>query len=199
MKRLSALDALFLYGETSRTPMHVASVTIFKPASPRDDVFARFREHVAARLDLLASSRRRLEPTPFGIDHPVWVIEDNLDLDYHVRREALPKPGGMEELRTLIGRLHAIPLDRRRPLWEYHLIEGLEGGAFAVYVEVHHSTMDGMAGMATLGVTFDFAPAWTRGMMATIPVIFDEGSHFGMRADADQDRKISAPKQIFIG
>jgi diacylglycerol O-acyltransferase / wax synthase len=158
MKRLSLLDALFLYMETPETPMHVASVTIFKPSSPRDDFFARFREHVAARLDLLPSYRRRLEPTPFGIDHPAWVVEDKVDLDYHIRHAALPKPGGMEELRTLIAQLHAVPLDRSRPLWEYHFIEGLENGAFAVYIKVHHSTMDGIAGVATLGVTYDFAP-----------------------------------------
>ena len=156
MKRLSFVDALFLYMETPETPMHIASVTIFKPVSPRDDFFARFREHVAARLDLLPSYRRRLEPTPLGIDHPAWVIEDKLDLDYHIRHEALPKPGGMEELRALIAQLHAVPLDRSCPLWEYHFIEGLEGGAFAVYAKVHHSTMDALAGMATLGVIFDF-------------------------------------------
>jgi diacylglycerol O-acyltransferase / wax synthase len=158
VKRLSLLDALFLYMETPETPMHVASVTIFKPTLPRDDFFARFREHVAARLDLLPSYRRRLEPTPFGIDHPVWVVEDKVDLDYHIRHAALPKPGGMGELRALIGQLHAVPLDRGRPLWEYHFIEGLEDGGFAVYIKVHHSTMDGIAGMTTLGVTYDFVP-----------------------------------------
>jgi WS/DGAT/MGAT family acyltransferase len=162
MKRLSLGDALFLYAETPETPMHVASVTIFRPTMPRGDLFARFREHVASRLDLLPSSRRRLEPTPLGIDHPVWVVKEALDLDYHIRHQALPEPGGMEELRTLIGRLHAIPLDRSRPLWEYHFIEGLEGNAFAVYIKVHHSTMDGLAGMATLGVTYDFAPGAER-------------------------------------
>jgi diacylglycerol O-acyltransferase len=159
MKRLSLLDALFLYMETPQTPMHVASVTIFKLASPEDSLFARFREHTVARLDLLPSYRRRLEPTPLGIDHPAWVVEDKLDLDYHIRHAALPKPGGMDELRTLIARLHAVPLDRSRPLWEYHFIEGLEDGCFAVYIKVHHCTMDGVAGMATLGVTYDFAPA----------------------------------------
>ncbi|HKN31548.1 MAG TPA: wax ester/triacylglycerol synthase family O-acyltransferase [Roseiarcus sp.] len=158
MNRLSLLDALFLYAETPETPMHIASVTIFKPEPPQDDLFARFREHVAARLDLLPSYRRRLESTPLGIDHPAWVMEDKLDLDYHIRHAALPKPGGMEELRTLIAQLHAIPLDRSRPLWEYHFIEGLEDGGFAVYAKVHHSTMDGIAGMATLGVIYDFAP-----------------------------------------
>jgi WS/DGAT/MGAT family acyltransferase len=162
MKRLSFLDALFLYLETPETPMHVASVTIFNPASPQDDLFSRFREHIESRLDLLPSFRRRLELTPLGIDHPAWVIEHRLDLDRHICHQALPKPGGMEQLRTLIARLHAAPLDRSRPLWEYHFIEGLEGGAFAVYAKVHHSAMDGLAGMATLGVTFDFAPGAER-------------------------------------
>ena len=158
MNRLSMADAIFLYTETPETPMHVASVTIFKPPLQQDDLFARFREHVAARLDLLPSSRRRLKPTPLGIDHPAWVIEDNLDLDYHVRHEELPKPGGMQELRALIARLHAVPLDRSRPLWQYYFIEGLEDGGFAVYIKVHHSTMDGIAGMATHAVTFDSEP-----------------------------------------
>ena len=158
MKRLSLLDALFLYLETAETPMHVGSVTIFKPGSPNDDHFARFRAHTAARLDFLPSYRRRLEPTPLGIDHPAWVIEDKLDLDTHIRHAALPKPGGMEELRTLISQLHAVPLDRSRPLWEYTFIEGLEGGAFAVYGKVHHCAMDGVAGAATLGVVYDLAP-----------------------------------------
>src|SRR5271165_5418609 len=128
MNRLSLLDALFLYAETPETPMHIASVTIFKPEPPQDDLFARFREHVAARLDLLPSYRRRLESTPLGIDQPAWVMEDKLDLDYHTRHAALPKPGGLED------------------------------GGFAVYAKVHHSTMDGIAGMTTLGVLYDFAP-----------------------------------------
>jgi len=114
MKRLSLLDALFLYAETPETPMHIARVTIFKPESPQDDLFARFREHTAAQLDVLPSYRRRLEPTPLGIDHPAWVIDDKLDLDYHIRHEALPKPGGMEELRALIAQLHRANRDIRR-------------------------------------------------------------------------------------
>ena len=158
MNRLSALDALFLYVETPQTPMHVGSVTIFKPSSLEDGLFARFRDHTAARLDLLPSYRRRLESTPLSIDHPAWVVDDKLDLDYHIRHAALPKPGSMAQLRDLVAQLHAVPLDHSRPLWEYHFIEGLEGDAFAVYAKVHHSAMDGVAGLATLGVVYDFAP-----------------------------------------
>ena len=150
MNRLSLVDGLFLYLETPQTPMNIASLTIFTQTSPEPDLFARFREHTAARLDLLPSYRRRLEMTPLGLDHPVWVVDDPLDLDHHIRHVALPKPGTMEQLRALVAELHAVPLDRARPLWEYHLIEGLENGAFAVYIKLHHCDMDGIAGMSTL-------------------------------------------------
>ena len=155
MNRLSALDALFLYAETPRTPTHVAGLMVFAPA-PRDrDVFAAFREHTAERLDRLPLYRRKLAPTPFGSDHPMWVVADNVDLDYHVRHVALPKPGTMAQLRELVARLHASPLDRDRPLWQHYLIEGLEGDAFAVYAKMHHCTMDAVAGMSTLGIMYD--------------------------------------------
>ena len=98
MNRLSALDALFLYVETAQTPMHVGSVTIFKPSSLEDGLFARFRDHTAARLDLLPSYRRRLESTPLSIDHPAWVVDDKLDLDYHIRHAGDAIHGGVMHL-----------------------------------------------------------------------------------------------------
>ena len=159
MNRLSALDAGFLYLETPETPMNIGSVTIFAPTgASRDAIFQSFRDHTVARLDLLPSYRRRVQMTPLGIDHPVWVDEDELDLDYHIRRRALPHPGTMEQLRSLIGDLHMIPLNRSRPLWQYYLIEGMEDGGFAVYIKVHHADMDGVSGLATLPVVYDFSP-----------------------------------------
>ena len=125
MNRLSALDAAFLYMETPDTPMHVGSVTIFTPATPQRDLLERFRERTRARLDLLPSYRRRLKATPLGIDHPTWVREDDVDLEYHIRAVALDSPGTMQQLRAVIEKLHALPLDRTKPLWEYYLIEGL--------------------------------------------------------------------------
>jgi diacylglycerol O-acyltransferase len=159
MDQLSSVDASFLYMETTETPMNMGSVTIFTPppADKRDNVFSSFRDHTAARLDLLPSYRRRLHMPSLSINRPDWVIEDDIDLDYHIRRMALPTPGSMEQLRGLIGELHAIPLDRARPLWQYFVIDGLEGGGFAVYLKVHHAAMDGMAGMAALPVIFDFS------------------------------------------
>jgi len=167
MNRLSWLDASFIYMETPETPMHVGSLTIFAPPANPGDLFARFRDRTAARLDLLPSYRRRLKMTPLAIDHPVWVDDDDLDLDYHIQHAALPKPGTLEQLRTLVARLHAIALDPARPLWQYYLIEGLEDGGFAVYIKLRHAGMDGVAGMATLDVLFDFSP-----LIAAVPASF---------------------------
>ena len=118
MNRLSALDASFIYQETPETPMHVGSLTIFAPPANPNDIFARFRDQTAARLELLPSYRRRLQMTPLGIDHPVWVDDDEVYLDYHIQHAALPKPGTMDQLRAQVARLHAIPLDLTRPLWQ---------------------------------------------------------------------------------
>ena len=158
MNRLSALDASFLYQETAETPMNVGSLAIFRPPANPVDVFARFRDQMAARLEALPLYRRRLEMTPLGLDHPVWVDDVDLDLDDHIRRAALPKPGTMKQLRDLIARLHAIPLDRARPLWECYRIEGLQDGGFAVYFKFHHCCMDGLALMATLDAMYDCSP-----------------------------------------
>ncbi len=159
MNRLSALDALFLYLETPETPMHIGSLTVFGPATVcGPQLLELFRNHTVAQFDLLPSYRRRPKTMPLGIDHPVWVDEDNLDLDYHIRHVALPRPGSMEQLRNLVAQLHMVLMDRRRPLWQYYLIEGLEDGGFAVYAKVHHAQMDGVAGIGTLPFIYDFLP-----------------------------------------
>jgi diacylglycerol O-acyltransferase / wax synthase len=157
MDRLSFLDAGFLYLETPETPMNIGSLTIFEPTTASaETVFQAFRDHTVARLHLLPSYRRRVQTTPLGINHPVWVIEEELDLDYHIQRKALPHPGNIDQLRTLIAELHMVPLDRAKPFWQYYLIEGLESGGFAVYVKTHHAAMDGASGMTTVPVLFDF-------------------------------------------
>jgi diacylglycerol O-acyltransferase len=158
MNRLSALDAAFLYTETPETPMHIAGLAMFAKPADGLDVFAAFRKHTAERLDLLPSYMRRPVSTPLGLDHPTWVGVDDIELGHHLRHLALPKPGNMTQLRELVARSHAAPLDRSRPLWEYSLIEGLEGGGFAVYAKLHHSAMDGLAAMTTLPVIYDLSP-----------------------------------------
>ena len=158
MDRLSTLDASFLYMETPETPMHVAGLGIFAPPPAGADVFKSFHDHIAARLHLLPFFERKLNAIPASVDNPVWIHEANVDLDYHIRQMALPRPGTMEQLRTLVARLHMVLLDRSRPLWQYYVIEGLEGGGFAVYVKMHHSGIDGGAGMAALDIIFGASP-----------------------------------------
>jgi WS/DGAT/MGAT family acyltransferase len=159
MDRLSASDASFLFLETPDTPMHVASVILFEPpADGGKGAYQRFREHIASRLHQLAFFQRRLNIQPVMLDNPVWVQEPAVDLDYHIRHVALPKPGTMEQLRTMVCGLHMILLDRARPLWQFHFIEGLEGGRFAVYAKIHHATIDGGASRAAMAVIFSHTP-----------------------------------------
>ena len=158
MRRLTAQDAAFLYLETPTTPMHVGSVTLFGPTDVAADVIhERFRVYTAARIDLLPSYWRQLQTT-YGVTQPFWVHAPKVDLDYHMRRHTLPAPGTMEQLRTMVAELHAPLLDRSRPLWEYHLISGLEDGGFAVYMKVHHALMDGVIGTVALSTILETTP-----------------------------------------
>jgi len=158
MRRLTAQDAAFLYLETPKTPMHVGSVTLFGPTDMSPEViYERFRAYTAARLHLLPSYWRQLQTT-YGITQPLWLHAQNVSLDYHMRRHALPAPGTMEQLRTMVAEFHAPMLDRSRPLWEYHLITGLETGGFAVYMKVHHAVMDGVIGTVALSAILEATP-----------------------------------------
>lgn len=179
MERLTALDASFLYGETPETPMHVASLVICEP--PREGVkpYEAFREYIRQRLHLLAFFERKLGLSPVQLDHPVW-IADKPDLDYHVRHMALPSPGNQEQLITLIARLHMILLDRARPLWQFYVIEGLEGGGFALYLKMHHATIDGGASTPAVETIFGYdpepapvAPPPTQPQKEAMPNIFE--------------------------
>src|SRR5438105_15940320 len=132
MDRLSALDASVLYGETPESPMHVAGLAIFEPPPAGADAFAIFRDHLKSRLHLIPFFERKLALTPIQLDHPVWVHDDNLDVDYHFRHISLPKPGTLEQLETLVAPLHMILLDRTRRLRQHYVLEGLAGGRFAI-------------------------------------------------------------------
>jgi diacylglycerol O-acyltransferase len=144
-------DSVFLMAETRQKPLHVGGLQLFRlPEDARpDDVARRFRESLEYdRVDPRLRSRpiHRL-----GLGPLAWVDDDNLDLEYHVRHSAIPRPGRIRELLALVSRLHGSLLDRTRPLWEGHLIEGLEDGdTFAVYSKVHHSLMDGVSAMRRL-------------------------------------------------
>jgi len=141
MPSLSIYDYAFLLTETADSPKHVAGLQIFRPPADYDGDF------VAA---LMEAMRERPAGPPFNfrlqgslLGKPEWVEDENFDLDYHLRRSRLPRPGTRTQLMNLVGRMHPVLLDRQRPLWEIHLIDGLDDGCFAVYVKIHHSYCDG--------------------------------------------------------
>lgn len=148
MKRLTPSDTMFLYGESREQMMHVAAMMPFSPL-PGGDLRGLMDEIRGAQVQRPWNLRLR---TPDFLRNPLqaWVEQDEVDLEYHVRRSALPSPGDERELGILVSRLHGHPVDFHRPPWEAHLIEGLEGGRFALYVKVHHSLVDGFTAMRML-------------------------------------------------
>ena len=156
MEQLSGLDASFLYLETPTLHMHVEMVAVFDPSTvPGGYSFAKMQSQIASRTHQAPVFRRLLVEVPFRLGHPVWVDDPAFDIDYHVRRTAVPSPGGLHELAELAGDIASRQLDRSKPLWEIWIVEGLEGGRIAVIAKMHHSTVDGMSGAALLSVLFD--------------------------------------------
>lgn len=150
MKRMSPLDAAWLMVESEETPMHVGSLMIFQlPDDAPDDYLQDLVTRMKSVRDMAPPwDYKLLQPSRMGrMLAPFWQEDPHLDLDYHVRHSALPKPGGERELGVLISRLHSHPLDFKRPLWECHIIEGLENNRFALYAKMHHSLIDGISGM----------------------------------------------------
>ena len=160
MKQLGGIDASFLYMETAETPMHVGGLTLFELPEGYEGVFyATFKEHIARRMHLAPILGKKLAPMPFEFDHPLWVEETDIDLGYHIRQATLPKPGTMQQLEDIVGRLHSNALDRSRPLWQFYVIDGLADGHVAVYSKMHHAAVDGGAGMEITKAIYDLTPA----------------------------------------
>jgi diacylglycerol O-acyltransferase len=146
MDRMSGLDASFLYFESSRHLMHIGMVAIVDPRTMVGGYsFEKLKDALAEQLPAIPALLRKPRPVPLGLDHPIWVRDEDFDIDRHVHRTAVPRPGGMEEVAELAGHLSGIPLDRSRPLWEMWLAEGLADGRVAVVVKLHHSMVDGVA------------------------------------------------------
>ena len=158
MTPLGGLDALFLHLETPATPMHVGALNLLDAPAGTADLFGAIRRHVEARLSSSPVFTRRLLQAPLAIANPVWVDADDVDLDYHLRRVRLPAPGTQAELDAVVAKLHAQRLDRRRPLWQFFLIEGLADGSCAFYSKIHHAAVDGAAGVALAQVLLDTSP-----------------------------------------
>lgn len=146
-KKLSLLDSGWLMMETRETPMHVAGLQLFTlPEDAPADYLEQLYQRMLAVPAVGRPFNQKLSSRLPGALDASWVEDEHFDIQYHVRHSALPRPGRIRELLALVSRLHAHRLDRSRPLWECHLIEGVEGNRFAVYTKMHHAMIDGVAG-----------------------------------------------------
>jgi WS/DGAT/MGAT family acyltransferase len=176
--RLNPLDASWLYTDSRETPMHVGALLPFKlPAGAPKDFLRSLMHEFRHHQEFAPPWNRKLKSSSLKSLVHHWVEDDDIDLEYHVRHAALPYPGGERELGELVARLHSTAMDMERPLWECTLIEGLEGGRFAMFVKMHHSLIDGISGVRLLQriMTPDAqkslvaAPFWSTGLSAKTP------------------------------
>lgn len=167
MKALSPADQLFLIMERRQQPMHVGGLQLFEfPEGAGDGYVCELAEMLRAYNAPTAPFNQRLS-TRFR--RPLWKEDRQFDLDHHFRHEALPHPGRIRELLSLVSAEHSALLDRERPLWEAHLIEGFSERRFALYSKIHHSVADGIAAMRLMARslspdphTRDLAPVWAQ-------------------------------------
>ena len=160
MKRLNGMDAMLLYSETPNLHTHTLKVAVIDTSEFDGDFgFDVFRQTIARRLHLLEPLRYRLIDIPWRLHHPMWMQDCPVDLDYHLRRVRVPAPGGRRELDEVIGQIASTPLDRSRPLWEFHFAEGLADDRFALIGKVHHTLADGVASANLLARLMDLVDA----------------------------------------
>src|SRR3954463_2748260 len=158
MKPLSGMDASFLYMETPSQLAHVVGTLILDPTSGEGFSYERLLHVLSSRMHLLEPFRRRLVPVPFDLGHPVWIEDPDFDLESHIHRVAVRAPGTMHEVAEIVADIASHQLDRSRPLWELHLIEGLDAGKVGFVTKMHHAAIDGVTGADLMAHLFDLAP-----------------------------------------
>ncbi|MUL47390.1 wax ester/triacylglycerol synthase family O-acyltransferase [Mycobacterium sp. CBMA293] len=160
MEMMSPLDAMFLLTESREHPMHVAGLQLFTPPDGAGPEFVHeLYQDMLAHTHFSGTYRKRPARVLGGVANFGWSYDDEVDVDYHLRRSALPAPGRVRELLELTSRLHTSLLDRHRPLWETYLVEGLEDGRFAVYSKTHHALVDGISALRLTMRTLSEDPA----------------------------------------
>ena len=190
MKQLGVLDTAFINLEQTNTPQHIGGLGIYDPSTAPGG-FVRFKQVIASfekRLHRLPLFRTRLHQVPGNIDRPYWVVDENFDVEFHLRHIALPQPGDWRQLCIQIARLHSRPLDMSRPLWEAYIIEGLDNiaelpeGSFAVYTKMHHALVDGAGGQSFMAALHDLEAEPEEGADVQLyqpPIIIDRKPNSG--------------------
>ncbi|WP_410620299.1 WS/DGAT/MGAT family O-acyltransferase [Amycolatopsis sp. cmx-8-4] len=179
MQRLSGLDASFLYLETSSQVLHVCGLlTLDGSTVPGGYTFAKLKQRLEERVRVIPAFRRKLHNPLWNLSHPVWVEDEDFDLDHHVHRIGVPAPGDRVELAELCAHIAGQQLDRAYPLWQLYVIEGLADGEIAVLLKMHHATVDGVSGASLItylaGLEPDApAPEVTERANSGVPAAFD--------------------------
>ena len=159
MTRLSGLDASFLYMETPAMHTHVCLAAVLDPSTmPKPYAFEAIRDRIASRVPRIPPFRRIVHEVPMRLHHPVWVDDPDFAIEHHVHRAELPGPGSIEQFAHHAASIASVPLDRSRPLWDMTVVEGLADDRIGLVAKVHHSAMDGTAGIEILYALFDVEP-----------------------------------------
>lgn len=153
-RRLTSIDASFLYFEKKEAAMHIGSVSIFEGEIPFDDFVAMLN----SKMHLLPRYQQVVAPDPFGLGHPTWEFDENFDIKRHIFKVQIDAPGGETELIELAGRIFTPMMDRRKPLWDIYLVYGLAGKRTAMIARVHHCMVDGVSGVDLLKIVLDISP-----------------------------------------
>ena len=167
-RRLNAIDAAFLYLERREIPLAIAGVFVFD--GPID--FEEFVAYIDSKLHLIPRYRQVVIPPPFNLGYPTWEDFPRFDIRQHIFPQRLAAPGGENRLEALAGRLFSQVMDRNKPLWEIHVVDGLGGGRGALIVRIHHALADGISGAALLKILFDATPEGSRAVPQPPPTGF---------------------------
>jgi WS/DGAT/MGAT family acyltransferase len=159
MDRLSGLDASFLYFETGTNLLHVCGLLKLDTSTmPEPYDFERLRESLRERIGGNPAFRRKVHDHLLNLDHPVWIEDEQFDIEHHVRRVSVSPPGDRAKLAEVCADIAGQPLDRSRPLWEMWVIEGLDDGSVAVMTKMHHATVDGVSGASLVSEVCSLEP-----------------------------------------
>lgn len=160
MSFMPPTDSMFLLAESREHPMHVGGLQLFEPPAGAGPEYVREMLDAYRQTDNVSALFRRRPAEPVGsLGNTWWKTDEAIDFDYHIRHSAVPKPGRIRELLQLTSRWHGSLLDRHRPLWEAHVVEGLKDGRIAVYSKIHHSMVDGVSALRLMQRSLSEDPA----------------------------------------